>query len=71
MGQPAPQHRRKSGEEASDQVAEKDHKDVVIVLMLFLACYLPPCICIYNINFGPDPFVDFDYWWVFECKYMW
>ena len=28
---------------------------LVIVLMLFLACSLPSCICIFIINFGPDP----------------
>ena len=60
MGQPARLHRRKSGEEASDQVGEKDKKTLVSVLMLFLACYFPSCICIYIINFGPDPCVDFD-----------
>ena len=41
MGQPAPQHRRKSGEEASDQVGEIDHKDacycVDVIFSVFFA----------------------------------
>ena len=45
MGQPARQHRRKFGEEASDQVGEKDHKDAcycvdVIFSVLFAIVHL-------------------------------
>ena len=46
---------------ASDQVGEIDHKDACYCVDVILACNLPSCICIYIINFGPDPCVDFDY----------
>ena len=37
-------------------------KTLVIVLLLFLACYLPSCICIYIINFCTNCDCVFIHW---------
>lgn len=41
---------------------KKITKTLVIVLVLFLACYLPSCVCIYIINFCTDCNCVFIHW---------
>lgn len=41
---------------------KKITKTLVIVLLLFLACYLPSCICIYIINFCTNCDCEFIHW---------
>ena len=41
---------------------KKITKTLVIVLMLFLSCYLPSCVCIFIINFCTDCNCEFIHW---------
>ncbi|XP_068754113.1 adenosine receptor A2a-like [Montipora capricornis] len=41
---------------------KKITKTLVIVIVLFLACYLPSCVCIYIINFCTDCNCEFIHW---------
>lgn len=48
---------------------KKITKTLVIVLLLFLACYLPSCICIYIINFCTNCNCEFIHW-VRDIQYV-